>query len=509
MGVDLKGLARVCLGFLLPAVAFGAAKIEPQLAEAAKNRDHAAVVSLLKQHVDVNAPEADGTTALAWAAHWGDLSTAELLIRAGANVNAANDYQVTPLALACDNGDGPMVERLLKAGANPNAAVPTGETPLMRAARTGNVEAVKSLLSHGAKVDAKETKRGQTALMWAAAEGHPEVVRALIDHGADVHARSDGGFTAFLFAAQQGNVDSAQILLGARANVNEATPEDGNALVIASAAGNEALSIFLLEKGADPNAADRFGITPLHYAFFKGISVLDTCRYEDDRDHPVLTYLFRPNLRELAKALLAHGANPNARIAKDPVLPVSQRIATSPVGATPFLLAATTQDPELMRALVASGAYPLVASAENTTPLMMAAGLGERLAMTASYRSHRSEEEERNAFEAVKLAVELGADVNAANTFGLTALHGAAYTGSDAIIRFLVEKGAKVNVTDSAGQTPLTIAEAIKPPGLKRNELTPQYPRKSTADLLRSLGATLPPTLGMKVTDTARANAAQ
>src|SRR5204862_227535 len=126
------------------------------------------------------AAEADGASALAWAAHRDNVTVANLLIRAGADANKANDYGVTPLTLACINRSGPMVDALLKGGANPNAAQETGETPLIVCARTGAVEAVNLLLARGADVNVKEKEQGQTALMRAAAGEHADVVKALI-----------------------------------------------------------------------------------------------------------------------------------------------------------------------------------------------------------------------------------------------------------------------------------------------------------------------------------------
>ena len=133
--------------------------------------------------------EADGATALAWAAHWNDRETADLLVRAGADPNLANTYGVTPLTLACVNRSATMVETLLDAGADPNATQWTGETPLITCARTGDVETVGSLLRHGADVNANETRQGHTALMRAVAGRHPDVVRALIEAGADPHVQ--------------------------------------------------------------------------------------------------------------------------------------------------------------------------------------------------------------------------------------------------------------------------------------------------------------------------------
>jgi ankyrin repeat protein len=391
-----------------------------------------------------------------------------------------------------------MVDALLKAGADANAALTTGETALMTAARTGSVKVVSSLLDAGADINAVEHRSGQTALMWAVAENHPEVARELIEHGADVHARSRGGFTPLLFAAQQGNLDSARILLAAGANVNEATPEDGNALVVASASGHEVLSIFLLDQGADPNSVDSYGITALHYAVRRGIALLGGGRFDS-----VLAYLFRPDMLDLVKVLLAHGANPNARIAKAPPVPHSRPIVTSPVGATPFLLAAAAYDANTMRVLAASGANPRLATEENTTPLIMAAGLGEGLNL---HLPARTAEDDRRALEAVKLAVELGADVNAANDTGLTALHAAAFVGSDAIVQFLANKGAKLDAEDKYGQTPLSIAEKIIPPRLTDAYSRPHEAHKSTADLLRKLGASPLAASGAQPSDVAKAN---
>ena len=492
VSVRMKSLGWRLLVPLLCVSSLAAASPDLRLVDAVRNQDRGAARSLLAQHVDVNAREADGATALEWAVYRNDAEMAELLIRAGARVNVANDLGVTPLALACANGGGAMIDALLKAGADPNAARPSGETPLMAASRTGSVEGAKSLLAHGARVNAKENVRDQTALMWAVAEGHPEVAGVLIEHGADVHARSKSGFTPLMFAAQRGDLDSARLLLAAGAEVNEATPHDGSALVVASASGREDLAIFLLDHGADPNLVDARGIAPLHYTMIRGISLLDNVWYEPFRDAPGLHYTFwpfRPNLDRLAKALLAHGANPNARITKDPVFPTSYKTAiTSPIGATPFMLAAATYDVDLMRALAAKGADPKLAAKDRTTPLIMAAGLGERLCGLDLSVGRPTEGDDKARLEAVKLAVELGSDVNAANESGLTALHAAAFLGSDAVIKLLVEHGAAVDAKDKYGQTALSIAEKDILPGLM-DLVKPQEAHKSTADLLRQLGA--------------------
>jgi uncharacterized protein len=176
------------VGFvLLSSIALWAADPSP-LADAAMKGDKAAVRTLLSRKAAVDAPQADGATALQWAVYRNDLDVADLLIAAGANVKAANRDGATPLFLACESGNAAMIEKLLKAGADANEVGPIGDTPLMMASRTGNVDAVNVLLDHKANVNAKEKIRGTTALMWAVEQQHPAVAKILVEHGADVAA---------------------------------------------------------------------------------------------------------------------------------------------------------------------------------------------------------------------------------------------------------------------------------------------------------------------------------
>ena len=471
----LSGRVMILL-LLLPFAGLAAQAADLRLVEAVQNRDREAVRSLLAQGADMNAAQADGATAIAWAAHWDDLETADLLIRAGANVNAANDYGFTPLSLACTNRSGAMVEKLLAAGANPNAAQATGETPLMTCARTGNPDAVRALLARAANPNARESKKGQTALMWAIAGKHSEAARLLIERGADVLARSNSGFTPLLFAAQQGDLDSARSLLAAGADVNEATPEHGSALVVASASGHELFAIYLLEKGAEPNVADGFGITALHHAVAKGLSLLTGIVYDP-------AYRVRPsNLPKLVQALLSNGADPNARVTKGIpsylVAPDAPPI-TLP-GATPFFLASVAADVGLLRILAEAGADRTITPKGNITPLMAAAGAAQ------DATTRRNEQEQKDALEAVRLLVELGAAVNQTNAEGQTAMHAAAFNGSDAIVQFLADKGAKVDLRDENGETPWSMAAGIAPV-LRYRGLYSVH--QSTVDLLLKLGA--------------------
>ena len=247
-------------------------------------------------------------------------------------------------------------------------------------------------------------------------------------------------------------------------------------LLAASANAHEALSIFLLEKGADPNAADSYGATALHYALLKGISSMDNVP-----STVVAAFLFRPNMKQLVEALLARGANPNARLVKGLRLRTSFSARISMVGATPFLLATSSLDLNLMRFLAEHGADPLLGTKDNTTPLMIAAGLG--------YYFDRNEEDKKLALEAAKLTLALGADVNAVGENGWTALHGAAYAGEDAVVQLLVDKGAKLDAKDKWEQTPLSIAQGLLSPLMLTFTKKPYGAHPSTVNLLIKLGA--------------------
>ncbi len=434
-----------------------------RLVDAARQRDAAAVDALLKRRIDVNIAQPDGATALHWAAHWDDMATADALLRRGARVDTANDYGATPLSLACANGSGRMVERLLKAGANARAVVPTGETMLMLAARTGSVEAVSFLMAAGADLQTIEATTGQDALMWATAERHPDVVRLLLERGARAGARSKSGFTPLHFAARTGDIDTAGLLLAAGAGLNETAADGSTPLLVATVRGHTALGSFLLERGADPNVG---GFTPLHRAVGSWESELSS-RVSEGNEWRVQGGLRGAEKVAFVRALLARGADPNRRVA--PGLR-----GTGEAGSTAFLLAAKAGDAEVMRLLLEHGANPAVATNQNTTPLMAAAGVG---------RNVFSNVPEARAREAVDLCLQQrDVDVNAVNAAGETALHGAAYIGANSVAEALVKRGANMNVKNKRNWTPLVIAE-----GVFTAATFQRYP--STAELLLRLGA--------------------
>ena len=460
--------------FLMWAASLAAAPTPAALADAAEELDRAAIRALLDKGADVNAPQVDGMTALHWATYRDDSETVRLLLEAGANATAENRYGVTPLSLACTNGNAEVVELFLDAGVDANTSLPGGETALMTAARTGTVEVVKALLSRGADVHAKEARRGQTALMWAAAEGHTEVVEELIKAGADVDARIASGFTPLLFAAREGRPGVVRMLLDAGADVNDTirppkgvlsqargylgAPRFGaTPLLLAAANAHFELAADLLEAGADPNAGVP-GYTVLHaIARVRKPGVGDNNPPPDGSGNM--------DSIEFVKKIVEHGADLNARMTKKVNLGNTR---LNKLGATPLFLAAQSADAELMRLLAALGADPLLTNKDNSTPLMAAAGLGTR-------SPGEDAGTELEVLEAVQVALDLGIDIDAVDSNGDTAMHGAAYKNLPKVVELLAEKGADIEVwnrKNKYGWTPLSIADGYRFGNFKPSPVT-------------------------------------
>jgi uncharacterized protein len=470
---------------------------DSRLAEAVKKGDKAAAATLLQQKVDVNAPEVDGTTALHWAVRADDLALVDKLLASGAKVGVVNRYGVTPLYLASLNGSAPMLEKLLKAGADANAVGTEGETALMTAARTGNVNAAKVLLAHGAKVESRDEWRGQTALMWAAAQNHPEMVKTLLANGADVNARSNvvkwerqqsaeprdkwlplGGFTPIMLAAREGNAACIPVLAAAGGDVNAADPDGYTPLILALMNGHYDAAGALLDMKADPNLAHKSGVTPLYSAV-------------DDHTMPQSN---RPSPKEIdndltsfdvIKALVARGANVNVQLkAQQPYRTKLDRGVDTMLGAgtTPLVRAAKAGDVVVVKFLLEKGADPKIAGRNGINPLMAAAGVGTKEEdATGRFKTPA------DMIETIKLLLAAGLDINAAESTGRTALHGAALQGFDPVVQFLVEKGASLDVKDRNGRTPLDMAMGLA--GSAGFDGSASVPHESTAVLIRKLMA--------------------
>ena len=457
---------RLGVGLFIAAGALAAAT-DLRVADAVESQDITTVRTLLAQRVDVNAPQPDGMTALLWAAHNDDLETAKLLIQAGANVKAVNRYGVSALTEAATNGDAPMLEVLLKAGADPNTSLPEGDTALMFASRTGVVPAVKVLLDHGAKVDAKENWHGETAVTWAAGENHPAVIRMLVEHGADVNAQTThlewpemkkdpaqvmskypaGGLTPLMEAARQNSYEAAEALLEVGANPNLRDPNKLSAMLIAITNIHWDLANLLLQHGADPNDGSLEEAVEVRNA--------EILRPGSRRPDSI-------GAMDMINALLAQGAKPDSTL-PGPIPDKKALGGGSAVAAdaTPLFRAAKSADLVVMRLLLDKGADAAHVLKDGSTPLMAAAGIGDKTFMADEDKKQPTDDER---FQAVELCLKHGADVNAVETAdagGSTALHIAAGKGADRIVQALLERGAKTDIKDKQGRTALDVANGV------------------------------------------------
>ena len=502
-------LAMPVLALTLAGGAASAAAADTRLADAAARRDLAAVKALLAGPVDVNAPGSDGTPALHWAVRVDDLEMATLLLGAGADARLANRNGLAPLALATTNGSPAMMRLLLDKGADPNATDPANDTMLMIAARVGVLDSVKLLLERGATVDTRDETYQQTALMVAVREGHTPIVRMLIEARADVNAQTragrtpnwvlpnsvpgfghgvgivrgglpprgsrqpiPGALTPLLYAARDGRLEVARVLLDAGADIDK-TDANGITPLISAIVNNRVdVAQLLIDRGADIHAADWYGRTPLWAAVETRNMDVDNASFVNSID--------REPLLALIEVLLDRGVDPNVRTKEVPPIRRAFLRVTGSLewvdftGMTPFLYAARAGDVTVMRLLLEHKADPHISTFAGTTPLMAAAGINWVFDQTY-------DEGPEKLLEAVKLCHELGMDVNAVNSMGLTALMGAANRGSDDIIRFLVEKGARPDPKDNEGRTALSWAEGVF------LATHPAKPKPSSIALLESL----------------------
>jgi ankyrin repeat protein len=519
-------LAAVLVTLVLTSAAqHPAAAAQSPLIEAARTGDLPQVNALIDAGVSPIETGADGSSALHHAVYGSHLDIAASLLEAGASVSAATRNGVIPLALAALNGDAPMIDLLLAHGANPNALSAEGETALMLAALNGRPQAVSLLLEHGADANLKDAFRGQTALMWAAGDGNAEAARLLLEHGAEPEARSNSGFTALLFAVRNAELDTLDVLIEAGADVNVLAPDQTSALNVAVLNGYFEVASVLLAHGADPNLPDSRG-SPLHtIAWIRKPGATGNAAVGAEADAPIRP-IGRVTSLELAGQLLDAGADPNARIdweegrfskiagtARNPPGLVLGRHLLTFNGATAFYIAAKNGDADLMRVLAAGGADPVLPNRFGVTPLMVAAGLDTWEGETPGPHTGVPETER---LEAVKLAVDLGNDVNARADFGdldmtgdpeytllyyplniddfsdlgtgdprwddCTALHGSIIANQPSITQYLIDQGADPAPVNALGWTPLMMSRGVFLANASR-----EYP-EAEAILLRALG---------------------
>lgn len=529
----MKALAALLIGF----ASAGALATEPTLLDVVELNDRDAALKLLAAGGDAREGGADGTTALMWAAHHGDLELVQRLIAGGADVAAVNEFGASALLEAAAIGSAPVIEALLDAGADANAANPEGETPLMVVARTGNTAAASRLIDAGAEVNATELWGGQSALMWAAAQNQPAMVELLVANGAAVDARgavrnwqrkviaeprpkdmNRGGFTPLLYAAREGCIDCAKHLLLGGADPNLADPERVTPLNLALTNLHFDFVVFMIEAGADVDRWDFFGRTPLYMA-----TDVNTLPTQGNGAMQYIPSLDTASAVDVVRLLLARGANPNIQLKRrPPYLNVPQDRGGDAIlsqGATPLLRAARAGDAAIVELLLEHGALVDLPSAYGVTPLMAAAGIEYGLRVTRG--RHRSD---KGVLATLQLLIDAGADVEARmvteensglvyqgasrradfsyNSRGRqvpgpaavphrTALHGAALKGFTSIVELLVANGADMHATDANGRTPIELAMGRYEEDFLRQAAEPHV--ETVAVLEKLMAASAPP----------------
>jgi len=441
--------------------------------------------------LDVDERGPDGSTPLQWAVYDQDVDRVRDLIRAGADVNAANNYGANAMQLAAEVAHTEILRMLLDGGADVDSANPEGQTALMLVARTGNIEAARLLVRHGATIDAREQWGQQTALMWAAARRHPAMMELLIREGANINAISavrdynshvtaegrakrldSGGLTPLMYAVRENCKSCVDLLVKNAADLDQTDPDGVSPLLLAVLNSNWDIAKRLIEARANVNQWDIFGQAPLFAAAGRRTeSGLTVDGIMNETDGLIVV-----------RMLLEKGAYPNMELFYRPARERGGRqAAVAPIsrGTTPLIQAASNGDVEVVRLLLEHGAIADKPQANLETPVSAIAGT-------------RGDQDDLVA--GLQLLVDAGADLNVLATphhlqraRGGTPLHYAVRAGNDKVAAALVELGADINAKDFDGLTALDYAEARGYIGFGGPR---QRANTEMAQFLRSLGAT-------------------
>jgi uncharacterized protein len=503
------------------------------------NQREAVLAAITSPDLDVNAPEADGSTPLLWATYKVDHDLVRALLKAGAKANVTNKYGATPLAEAVKLADLDLVRMLLDAKANPDSPNQDGQTALMLASAIGSQKIAELLISHGANVNAVETFRGQTALMWAAGQNHPDIVDLLLSHGADVKVRAKyddwprqmtsepraqfrqtGGLTALLYATRSSCYRCAVAIVKAGANVNQPNPDGITPLINALDTRSYDMAMFLIDKGANVSAWDMTGRTPLYVAIdmnsYNGRSGAGNGAFQGfepeagpEREKSKTTAL------DVANRLLAMGVDPNHELTRmRPNGNGRGRFADYMMrgGTGPLMIAALTYDNDAIKLLLSHGAEVDTPNVFQITPLMAAAGMsgssrgGVGSAIGGPGGNRKQVDPQDRAIATLDLLLEAGANINARvldsrthtaklvayvqgrDHEGQTALFSAAEAGWDRVVKHMLERGADPMVRDATGKTALDYAKSPPPagPGARPAEPGAAASRAATVSILEA-----------------------
>jgi ankyrin repeat protein len=488
---------------------------------AARHGDVEMARMLVAAHANARAETRFGAyTPLHLAAERGSALIVKTLISAGAAVDARTSTGATALMLASGSGDTPSVAALIDAGANVNAREDDRwQTPLIFATATDRIDVVKLLVARGADVNAATKLTDLSALsrngenpdgrnLAVKADARRAPARVLIpgverQHMFNEQVAWQGGMTPLLYAARQGYIDVAHVLLDAGVAVNQVKGGDNaSALLVATVNGQFDLASLLLERGADPNLVAENGVAPLYAT----INLMWAPRAGYPQPRAQVNQ--RVDYLEYMKRLLAAGADPNQRVSKK-VWYTGYNFDQSGVdetGATAFWRAAYGADVDAMKLLVSygadasiptikpaqrpetgdvgrresrdvSGRPPIPVGGPGVPPLLAAAGVGFGEGFAGNSYRHAP----IGMLAAVKYLVEeCGADVNARDHEGNTAVHHAASRGDTEMIRYLVSKGADVKAVNREGQTTIDMANG---------PVQRVQPWPDTIEYLESLGA--------------------
>jgi ankyrin repeat protein len=489
---------KLVIFVLLAAAPVLAQSSRQSLASLIEAGNRKAALDRIRAGADVNVAQPDGTRPIHWAVYRVDYELLGALIAKKANVNVRNEFGATPIAQAAELADARMVKMLLDAAAEPEGANPDGQTALMLAIETGEVAIAEMLIKAGANVNTVEKFHHQTPLMWAAAapRNAGALVKLLLANQADVKPRAlytdwpsqitsepraqyrpVGGLSALLYAARDGCYDCVESLIAAGAGVDQPTPEGVTALMLALDNDHNDVAKLLLDRGANPNLWDWWGRTALYIAVDRK-ETLGAAGSRGGRGAPVARRGAGRAVSnmDIINALLAADVDPNPQLNFhrpsrggnsgrfiDPLLNT---------GCTPLLRATMAGDAEVVRALLNKGANPNI-NAMGLTPFLVAAGVGAGTTGGTGLAAAASAGGPVN-MELMELLLQHGADVNARVTGtltysmrvsrapsaneGMTALHVAAQAGKTDLVRYLLEKGAKTDITDASGRKAIDLA---------------------------------------------------